>query len=310
MAAKKNNVSIQGWVYEHKLEKRITGEKSKNPGTEYINGSISIATDDRLENIIQVFYTYVVAKTKNGGVNNTYTVLDNIINGKVKTVMGSSREEAATVRVDTSFGVNDFYVDPRDGSDEPTLISSTRCEGGFIHVDTIEEKEEKRNRFEIDVLLNKCRRVDADEERNLPEKVILHGATFNFRDELIPIDLTVLHPGAMDYFESLELSDKNTVYTKLRGYLDCKQIIQEKEEEGAWGTVVREIRVNRKDFVVNWALPEPFLFPDESTISAENYTKMGTDRNNKLAEALQRYEDGKNNNNNTNTEVKTADFKF
>ena len=47
-----NSTHIEGYLYEHKLEKRVTGPNSKNPGTEYISGTISIATDDDMLNIV------------------------------------------------------------------------------------------------------------------------------------------------------------------------------------------------------------------------------------------------------------------
>ena len=55
----KNATHIEGYLYEHSLEKKVTGETSKNPGTEYINGGIKIATDDNFENIVEVNFTYV-----------------------------------------------------------------------------------------------------------------------------------------------------------------------------------------------------------------------------------------------------------
>ena len=38
-----NRTRIEGYVYEHKLEKKISGENSKNPGTEFITGTLNIA---------------------------------------------------------------------------------------------------------------------------------------------------------------------------------------------------------------------------------------------------------------------------
>lgn len=47
-----NNAHIEGYLYEHSLEKKVSGAQSKNPGTEFINGTISIATDDEMLNIV------------------------------------------------------------------------------------------------------------------------------------------------------------------------------------------------------------------------------------------------------------------
>jgi len=47
-----NETHIEGYLYEHSLERKVTGDTSKNPGTEYIRGSISVATDNALTNIV------------------------------------------------------------------------------------------------------------------------------------------------------------------------------------------------------------------------------------------------------------------
>ena len=41
-----NTTHIEGLIYEHALESRVTGENSKNPGTPFIMGTLSIATDN------------------------------------------------------------------------------------------------------------------------------------------------------------------------------------------------------------------------------------------------------------------------
>ena len=77
-----NQTHVEGYVYEHKLEKKVSGENSKNPGTEFINGILRIATDDAMLNVVDVHFSYVTETTKNGKSNATYGVLLNIIEGK------------------------------------------------------------------------------------------------------------------------------------------------------------------------------------------------------------------------------------
>ena len=43
---------IEGYIYEHKREEKVSGETSKNPGTPFISGTLSIATDDELLNVV------------------------------------------------------------------------------------------------------------------------------------------------------------------------------------------------------------------------------------------------------------------
>ena len=54
MKAMLNRTHIEGYLYEHALEKKVTGPNSKNPGTEFISGTVSIATDDAMTNIVPI----------------------------------------------------------------------------------------------------------------------------------------------------------------------------------------------------------------------------------------------------------------
>ena len=128
-----NSVHLEGLLYQHKLEKKIAGAKSKNPGAEYIKGTLDIATDSALTNIVQVHYTYVSPLTNNGKENPSYTTLANIENGTYPAVMSAGADKAQMLRIDTAIGVNDFYTE-REGN--PTLVTAKRNEGGFIHTTT------------------------------------------------------------------------------------------------------------------------------------------------------------------------------
>ena len=106
-----NKSHIEGYLYEHDLESKISGENSKNPGTPFIAGSISIATNEDCTNIVPVYFTYVTATTSTGNQNATYTFLKNVIDGAVNTVMGGGKENATKVRIDSAIGLNEFYSD-------------------------------------------------------------------------------------------------------------------------------------------------------------------------------------------------------
>ena len=67
-----NTTHIEGILYEHALETKVTGENSKNPGTAFITGTISIATDDKMTNIVPVHFTYVTATTSTCKANATF----------------------------------------------------------------------------------------------------------------------------------------------------------------------------------------------------------------------------------------------
>ena len=126
-----NNTHIAGALYQHDLAIKVTGENSKKPGTEFISGNIEIVTDDAGVNIVPVHFTYVTAVTGKGKDNATFKVLYDIIDGKHGTVMTNGADNAATLRIDSAIGLNEFYSD-RSGKEE--LVSVKRNEGGFVHV--------------------------------------------------------------------------------------------------------------------------------------------------------------------------------
>ena len=164
-----NATHIEGILYEHALENKVTGPNSKNPGTPFISGTISIATDNALTNIVQVHFTYVTQTTTKGTPNATYSILQNIIDGTIGNYMADGEDKAAKLRVDSAIGLNEFYSD-RNGKEE--LVSTKRNEGGFVHTTTtLIDDEKQRNTFKCDMIITNVTHVDADEEHNIPEKV-------------------------------------------------------------------------------------------------------------------------------------------
>ena len=77
-----NRTHIEGFLYEHALELRTSGPQSKNPGTEFIMGTVSIATDDAMENIVPVHFTYMTASTAKGNPNATFGILKGKYRGR------------------------------------------------------------------------------------------------------------------------------------------------------------------------------------------------------------------------------------
>jgi len=111
-----NATHVEGLVYEHNLELRVSGENSKNPGTEFIMGTLNIATDNDCVNIVPIHFTYVTATTSKGSANATFGVLKDIIDKKIGTVMTVGKENASKVRIDSAIGLNEFYSD-RNGEE-------------------------------------------------------------------------------------------------------------------------------------------------------------------------------------------------
>ena len=289
----KNECHIEGYLYEHNLEKKVSGEKSKNPGTEFISGTISIATDEDILNIVPIHFTYVTALTSSGKPNATFATLSNIVDGTYDTVMNGGKDNAAKIRVDSAIGLNEFYSD-RNGQEE--LVSTKRNEGGFVHLvtDGLVDDVKNRNTFKCDMLITNVRHIDADEEKNLPEKAIVRGAIFDFRKSLLPVEFTAVNPGAINYFEGLDASNSNPVFTQIWGRQVSETVVRTITEESAFGDPhVREVKSNRKDWVITGARPEPYEWDDESTLTAAEVNEAGKERELMLAALKQRQDEYK-----------------
>lgn len=290
----KNITHIEGYLYEHSLEKKISGPTSKNPGTEFIAGVIRIATDNNIENIVDVHFTYVTPTFGTSGKSNgNWKIMLDIIEGiKYKTYMEVGAD-ATQLDIDSSVALNEFYSD-RNG--EVELVSQMRNEGGFIHIkkagESLTEKEIDRAAFSTDMVITKFKYVDADPDRDIKEHAVLNGAIFNFRKELLPVEYMVYNPQAIAYFESLGISNKNPTFTEVRGTQVNSTVVRKKTEEGAFGEPdVKETKTTRREFVVTWAKGTPYPWDDESSITAEEMREAMSNREIHLAEIKKRQDE-------------------
>lgn len=287
-----NVTHIEGILYEHNLESKVSGPNSKTPGTSFISGTISIATDDALTNIVQVHFTYVTPTTAKGSANATYILLQNIIDGLVGTYMKDGPDKAAKLRVDSAIGLNEFYSD-RNGKSE--FVSTKRNEGGFVHLtNTLAEDEKVRNTFKCDMVITGVTHIDGDEEKKLPEKVIVKGAIFDFRKALLPVEFSATNPGAMAYYEGLGASNSEPVFTKVWGRQVSETIVREIREESAFGEDnVREVQTTRKDFVITGGAKDPYPWDEEEFLTTKELTDAMTQRQTYLATIKQRQDEYK-----------------
>ena len=283
-----NKSFISGAVYQHSLELKTSGPESKNPGTEFITGNLEVATDNAGINIVPVHFTYVTAVYgKSGKTNETFNTLKNFITGAYKTVMKDGAENATKVRIDSAIGLNEFYTD-RNGKEE--LVSAKRNEGGFVHVvSVLDEDERKRNTFEADIVITNVTHLEGDAERGTSDKVIVKGAIFDFRNNILPVEFSVTNPRGMDYFENLGASSKSPVFTKVRGNQVSETIVKTITEESAFGEPsVREVKNTRKDFVITWASETPYEWDSEDSITAAEFKECIAARETTLATMKQR----------------------
>jgi hypothetical protein len=287
-----NTTHIEGLLYEHKLELRESGPKSKNPGTKFIMGTIDIATDDACTNVVSIHFTYVTEKTAKGSTNATFTTLMNIIEGKFGSVMEHGQNKAVKLRIDSALALNEFYTE-RNGTEE--LVSAKRNEGGFVHVaDSLNEDETVRNTFKCDMLITGVKEVEADEEKGLPAKAIVRGAIFDFRNSLMPIEFSAVNPNAIKYFVSLDASNANPTFTCVWGRQVSETIVKKIVEESAFGEAsVREVKNTRKDFVITGASKETYMWDEEGVLTAAEVAEMVAARETYLATMKQRQEEYK-----------------
>ena len=286
-----NKEHIEGRVYEHNLAiKTVQNSESKNFGKEFIGGTLDVATDEDCLNIVTVTFTYVTEMTSKGSKNETFTALKNIIeNGK--TVLVDGKDVATLVKIDTALAVNDFYT-ARNG--EETLVSAKRNEGGFVHIVNKLCDESARNTFEMDMLINGTRLVEADEERNISaDYLVVKGAVFNFRNAILPVEFIVKNPSGIKYFDSLDVSPSNMVFTKVWGKINSETVKTVKTEESTFGEAkVTEYERTVKEWVITGTANEPYELDDEKNgITMEEIKKALADREVYLADVKKRQDE-------------------
>ena len=287
----KNATHIEGVLYQHALQLKVSGEKSKNPGTQFINGTIDVATDDALTNIVTIHFSYVTPTyTKSGSANATFTALQNIINGVTMNVMEHGADKAAKLRIDSQLGVNEFYSN-RNGTEE--LVSVKRNEGGFVHVvQSIAASEGLRDTFSVDMIMTKTRRLEADPENNREEKMIISGYVFDFRNALLPVDFVIYNPKGMDHVEGLEVSEKSPVFINVNGHQVSKVVTRvQTQESSGWGeSFAQEVTSTQREFVIT-GMKDPYEWDTDETITANEYKEMLQNREVTKAEIKQRQDE-------------------
>lgn len=286
-----NKEHVEGRVYEHSLAiKTVQNRDSANFGKEFIAGTLDVATDEDCLNVVTIHFTYVTEKTSKGNNNDTYTALKNIIeNGK--TVLVDGKDVATMVKIDTALGVNDFYTN-RNGQEE--LVSAKRNDGGFVHIVNKLADEAARSTFEMDMLINGTRLVEKDEERNIAnDYLVVKGAVFNFRNAILPVEFVVKNEGGIKYFQSLEASASNLVFTKVWGTINSETIITKREEENAFGeAAVKEYERKVREWVITGAAKETYELGDaKDGITVEEIQKAMTDRETYLADVKKRQDE-------------------
>lgn len=286
-----NTEKIEGYVYStgsnfNQLSERVSGDTSKNPGTKYIAGDLDIAVDEAGLNVITVHYSYITEHYKSGAVNNTYVALKKIIDNPERTWITGGKDNAFKVQcTGTSIALNDFIAN--DGS----KVAAIRNENGFCSIVNELGSESERNTFSADMLINKVTHIDADPDRNIPEDfTTVSGAIFGYGPVLLPVSFVVRNEMGMQYFEGLEATPSNPIFTKVWGRINCMTIKTEKTEESAFGeAAVQTYERKSREYVITGTAKVPYDFGDEEILTMEDVQKMAQDRQVMLAEVEKRH---------------------
>lgn len=281
-----NTEHIEGRVYQHTLElKTVQNKESANFGKEYIQGAVEVAVDDAGLNIIPVNFVFVTETTKKGGKNKTYSELQKVMDGK--TWIADGPEAATMVSIDTSLALNDFVA--ADG----TMVSQMINQGGFLTVVSKLQDESLRNTFKTDIVINNIMRVEADPDKNIPEDYVkIRGAVFNFRNDLLPVEFAVRTPGGMDYFEGVDITPSEPLYTCVWGRINFKTISTAVTEESAFGEAAVTTRDKKvKEWTITGATRVPHDFGDDNIMTAEELTQAMQNRQVLLADIKKRREE-------------------
>lgn len=291
-----NTEKIEGYVYSigssfNELQERVTGENSKNPGTKYIAGDLDIAVDEAGLNVVTVHYRYVAQTTSKGSANSTYTALKRIIDNPDKMWINGGKENAFMVQcTGVAIAVNDFIAG--DG----TKVAALRNENGFCSIVNELGQEDERNTFSVDMLITKVTHVDANPEKNIKEDYAnVSGAIFGYGSSLptlIPATFTIRNAMGMQYFEGLDASSANPVFTKLWGKINCMTIKIERTEESAFGeAAVQTYERKSREYLITGTAKVPYDFGDEEVLTIDDVKRMSQDRQVLLAEVEKRFND-------------------
>ena len=282
-----NSEFVEGRLYQHNLTiKQVQNKESANYGKDFISGTIDIATDEEGLNIIPVHFTYVTEFTKSGAANSTFTNLKNIING-ARAWITDGKDVALKVRCNTALGLNDFYTN------EGELVSAKRNEGGFVSTVKDLVPENERNVFDCDIVITSVARVEANPEAGVEaDYVKIKGGVFDFRGSLLPVEFVCREEAGIGYFESLDASPSNPIFTEVKGQIVSNTIKREIEEASAFGAAsVKTVTRTVKEWQVTWARPTEYDFGEEDTITAEELKKAMEDRQVYLASVKKSHDD-------------------
>jgi len=284
-----NKEHIEGILFQHDLQlKTVQNSTSANYGKEFIAGNVEVAVDEDCLNVIPVHFTYVTEVTNSGKKSPTFTALKRIID-EDKSIVSVGKDEAFKIRIDTALALNDFY------SNDDQLVSVKTNEGGFISIVNSLCEEKERNTWTADMVITGYTTIEADPERNIDEDYMqIKGAIFNFRNELLPVEFALRIKDGFKFFEEMDPTSAQPVFTKVWGRINCLTKTTTVEEKTAFGeAAIRTYERKVKEWEIT-GTPEvvSYDFGGED-LTSEELVKAMQDRELKLADIKKRSDEYK-----------------
>jgi hypothetical protein len=176
--------------------------------------------------------------------------------------------------------LNEWY-----NEDEDRMISTQENNSGFVNIVTVlKDNVDDRATFTTDALLTKIRTVEPKNEADT-EKTYISGYVFNFKNEIFPVEFRIDDPSGIDYFNSLEPSLKNPVYTQVWGKIISTTVTTSREIKSAFGDVkVVSTPRTEKAWVIVGAREEVYPLGQEGILTAEELQTAVQNREVYLAE--------------------------
>lgn len=280
-----NDVSVTGYIFDmgkkfRALQKRVSGPNSKNPGQEFINGEINVATDDAAMNVVTVRFDFVYPTKKDGSTNNVYKVLEKLIDeAETYEEVGT---DATKVRILGSIAVNDFV------GNNGEMVAARMIRGGFIS-DDVSRNPQLGASFDADILIAGVTEREIEDGDNYAQ---VRGYVFNFFGDAIPVTLEARDEAAANYFLSLDASSSNPILTEVKGDITSATIERQVEEESAFGApVVHTVSRSIRSWDITWARPDTYEWDDEATLTKAEFKEMIKAREERVAAEKKRHED-------------------
>ena len=280
MKKTENRQILEGRLYDFDLVKKtVQNQASKHYGEEFWSGTIHIATDEAGLNVIPVHYTFVTPTFGNGKADSRFAAFERITSEKKAWIEeGVGKEHAEKIRITPAGDLNDFYL-----VNEDRAVSAQRNEGGFItFVKDLAPEGPSRNKFTFDMVINEVKVIEPEEDSGDVLRARLHGVIFNFKGDILPWDVIAYNPKAIEYFEGLNISKSEPVYTQVWGSIQSTTIEVRKEVENAWGEpAVEYSKKTRREWVIEGSRPQLYDLTEEE---AKELQDKIADRNVRLEE--------------------------